>query len=61
MAKFDAPTLIATLPDGEGIVRVSGEFSGGGEFEGIDTVTVTSGGTASALTTSVAKAKGRKK
>jgi sugar lactone lactonase YvrE len=60
MAKFDAQSLIATLRDGEDIVTVSGQFSDGSEFEGIDTVTVTSNGTASALTTSVAMTKNKK-
>jgi sugar lactone lactonase YvrE len=60
--KFDAQALLATLPDGEGIVRVSGEFSGGGEFEGIDRVTVTSNGTNSAVTASaVVTKRGKKK
>jgi DNA-binding beta-propeller fold protein YncE len=39
-AKFDAQAFLATLPDGESAVSITGEFMDGSEFEGLDTVIV---------------------
>jgi DNA-binding beta-propeller fold protein YncE len=40
MVKFNADALLATLPDGEAIIVVSGEFTDGTAFEGADKIRV---------------------
>lgn len=40
MVKFDAQALLATLPDGQAIIAVSGEFMDGTAFDGVDKVRV---------------------